>query len=64
MAYGDSQARGELELLPPAYATTIATWDVSRVCNLHHRSRQRQVPNPLIEAGDQTCILIDASRVR
>ena len=43
-------------------ATTIR--DPSRVCDLHHRSWQRQIFNPLSEARDQTHVLMDASRVR
>ena len=36
----------ELELLLPAYATATATHDLSRVCDLHHRSWQRWILNP------------------
>ena len=50
----------ELQLLP--YATATATWDLSRVCDLHHSSWQHWILNPLSEARDQTCILVDASR--
>ena len=32
-AYGGSQARGELELQPPAYARAMATRDLSRICD-------------------------------
>ena len=41
----------ELQLL--ADATATATWDQSRVCNLHHLSKARE----------QTHISIDTSRV-
>ena len=44
----------QLELLPPAYARATAMPDPSLVCNLHHSSRQRQILNPLNEAGDRT----------
>ena len=44
----------QLELQPPAYTTATATPDLSRVCNLHHRSRQPRNLNPLREAGDGT----------
>ena len=37
---------------PLAYTRATATWDRSRICNLHHSSRQRQILNPLSEAGD------------
>ena len=33
----------ELELQPPAYARATATRDPSRVCDLHHSSRQRRI---------------------
>ena len=42
----------ELELQLPAYARVIAILDLSRVCNLHHNSRQRRILNPLSEARD------------
>ena len=52
----------ELQLL--AYATATATWDPSHICDLHHSSWQRWILNPLSKAGDQTCVLMDTSRVR
>ena len=52
----------ELQLL--AYARATGTRDLSRVCHLHHSSGQCQILNPLIEARDQTHVLMDASRVR
>ena len=53
----------ELELQLPAYTTATATWDPSRVCDLYHSSWQRQILNPLSEAGDRTRILMDTSQV-
>ena len=58
VAYEGSQARGR------SGATAIATSDLSHVCNLHHNSQQRWILNPLIEARDQTCNLMVASRIR
>ena len=49
----------ELQLL--AYATVSATQDPSRICDLHHSSRQHQILNPLSEARDGTRVLMDAS---
>ena len=49
------------ELQVPAY--TIATRDQSYVCNPHHSSHWRKIPNPLSEARDRTCILMDTSRI-
>ena len=47
-AYGSSQARGRIGAL------ATATWDLSRVCDLYHSSRQYQVFNLLSKARDQT----------
>ena len=53
----------ELEVQLPAYTTATATQDLSRICDLHHSSRQRQILNPLREAGDQTRNLRVPSRI-
>ena len=65
VAHGGSQARGRIELQLPAYtrATATATWDPSRVCDLHHSLRQCRILNPLSEARDRTCNLMVPSRV-
>ena len=59
MAYGSSQARGQIGAVA---ATATATQDPSHFCDLHHSSRQHQIINPLIEAKDRTHILMDASQ--
>ena len=43
------------------YATATTTPDPSHICDLHHRSWQRRILNPLSKTGDQTFILMDAS---
>ena len=53
----------KLELQLPAYTTATETRYLSIVCNLHHSSWQCQILNPLGEARDQTCILMDSSQV-
>ena len=53
----------ELELQLPAYATATAMWDPSCVCYIHRSSRQHQILNPLREATDRTCILMDTSQI-
>ena len=63
IAYGGSQARVELELQLPTYATATAMPDPSRVCDLHHCSQQCWILNPLSEARDQICILMDTGWV-
>ena len=55
--------RVKLELQPLAYVTATATPDLSRVCSLHHSSQQRWILNPLSEARDQICVLMDTSRI-
>ena len=46
-AYGGSQARAQIGTIAAGLPTVTATPDLSRICNLHHSSRQRQIPNPL-----------------
>ena len=53
----------ELELQLLAYATAMATQDLSYVCYLHHSSQQCQIINPLSEARDRTRVLKDTSWV-
>ena len=51
----------ELELQSLASATATAMQDPSLICNVHHSSRQRRIPNPLSKARDRTHILIETS---
>ena len=62
-AYGSSQLGVKSELQLPAYTTGMATPDPSRVCDLHHSSRQCRLINPLSEARDRTHILMDTRQV-
>ena len=48
MAYRGSQARGQIS------CSYWPTPDPSRIRDLHHSSGQRQIPNPLSEARDET----------
>ena len=54
----------DLELQLPVYTTVTATSVPSLICDLHHSSRPCQVLNPLGEARDQTCGLMDTHRFR
>ena len=49
------------ELWLPAYTTATATWDLSCICD--HSPRQHQIPDPLCEARDLTCILMHTSQL-
>ena len=53
--------KSELQL--PAYATTIATWDLCRICDLHHSSQQCWILNPLSKTRDRIRILKDPSQL-
>ena len=53
----------KLKLQLPAYARVTATPELSQVCNLHHRSWQCRMPNPLSEARDGSHAFMDVSRV-
>ena len=44
--------KSEPQLL--AYTTATATPDLNHVCDVHHSSWQHRIPNPPIEARDQT----------
>ena len=54
--------KSELQL--PSYTTAIAMQDPSWVSQLHHRSQQCWILNPLSKARDRTGVLKDASQVR
>ena len=58
-----TRLRMELELQLPGYATATAMTDSSLICSLHHSSWLRLILNPLSEAGDQTCVFMDASQI-
>ena len=55
--------RVELELQLPAYAPATTMPDLRCIRELRHSSGQRQILNPLSEARDQFCILMDPSQV-
>jgi len=64
MAYGSSQARGQIGAAVMAYTTATATRELSQVCDLYLSSWQRWIPNPLSKARDRTRILMDTSQIR
>ena len=64
VANGGSQARVRIGAIATGLYTATAVPDLSCFCDLHCGSPQRQILNPLSNARDQTCILIDASQIR
>ena len=56
--YGSSLARNQIGAVA---ATVTATPDPCRIWDLHRSSRQPQILNPLSQARDQTCNLMDTS---
>ena len=60
MAYGISWTRGQIGVVDLATATTTATPDPSWIYDLPQSLWQGWILNPVIEARDDTCILMDA----
>ena len=52
----------ESELQLPGYTIATATRDPSCIFDLYHSSWRHQILNPLSEARDRTCILMDTSQ--
>ena len=63
-AYGSSQGRGGIGASATGLCHSHSNSGSSHVCNLHHSSGQRQIPNPLSQARNPACILMDSSRDR
>ena len=59
VAHGSSKAR---VLIGAAAAEAIATAmpDSNHICKPNRRLQQRHIRNPLMEARDRTCILMDS----
>ena len=53
--------RAELELQLPVYTTAMP--DLSRISDLNLSSQQHRILNPMSEARNGTCVLMDSSRV-
>ena len=58
-AYGGAQARGRIR----ATAAGLSHSHSYAGPNLHHNSRQHWILNPLREARDRTCVLMDTSQI-
>ena len=54
MAYGSSQARGQIRGIALAYSTATAMRDPSCICNQHHSSWQRWILTHLERPGIET----------
>ena len=53
----------ESKLQLQAHTTATAMLDPSLICDRHHSSWQHRILNPLSEARDRTCVLLDISWV-
>ena len=53
-AYGGSQTMGQVGAVATGYARATATQDLSCICDLHHRSWQCWILNPLSKARGRT----------
>ena len=62
-ALGSSQLGSNLSGQLRSYATATATWEPRCVGDLHYSSQQCRLLNPLSEARDWTCILMDTCQV-
>ena len=54
----------ESEVQLPAYTPATATPDPNCICDLRRSPRQRGSLNPLSEARDGACVLMDPSPIR
>jgi len=61
--YGGSQARGRIGAAAANLHHSHSNTGSGHICNLHHSSWQHWVLNPLSEARDRTCILMDTMQV-
>uniref|UniRef100_A0A8D1KYM2 Catenin alpha-3 n=1 Tax=Sus scrofa TaxID=9823 RepID=A0A8D1KYM2_PIG len=59
VAYGNSQARGQIGATAAGLHHSHSNARSSCICDLHHNSQQLQILNPLSEARDRTCVLMD-----
>ena len=63
MAYGGSQARGQIGAVAASLHHSHSNRGSKPRLRLHHSSRQCQILNPLSKARDQTFVLMDASQI-
>ena len=61
-AYGSSRARGQIKGGAAGLRQSHSS-GIQVLSDLHHSSRQQWILNPLSEARDSTCILMDTSWV-
>ena len=62
-ACGGSQVRGLIGTAAASLCQSHTMRDPSRVCDLHHRSWQHRILNPLRKARDRTCNLMVPSQI-
>ena len=62
-AYWNSKARGRIRAVAASLHRITAMLYPNHICDFYHSSQQCQILNPLNEARDCTCILLDTSWV-
>ena len=56
-------ARGRIRAVATGLCHSHSNTRSEHICNLHYNLQQRQILNPLSEARDLTCILMDATQI-
>ena len=64
MAYGGSQARGQIRAVATGLHHSHNNLESELRLQFTLQLTERQILNPLSEAGDWTCVLMDASQIR
>ena len=59
VAYGNSQARGQIRAAAVAYPIAVATLDLNHICKFHHSLWQCQILDSLSKARHGTHILTE-----
>ena len=63
VAHGSFQAKDRMRARAASHSPSYSNSGSERVCDQYHSSQQLWILNPLSEARDRTCILMDTNRV-
>ena len=62
-AYGGSKAKGQIRATAADLHHSHSNIRSEPLCDLHHSSWQCRILNPLSEAGDRTCMVMDPGQI-